>query len=224
MWLTSNRLDFEGLFDPNVWNALFEWVSFSQFMFAMVVAVLVGLAIFFLYKLTYRGPVYSFMFNASLISLTVITSVIMMMVSSNLVLSLGALGALSIVRFRTPIKDPADTVYLFWAIGEGIVIGTGLYGVVIMSTLIIGAIVYITSLMKQRQNTYLIVVKVSRAEEDKITNFLFPLGLIRNQTLVGDSAQLDVVIRGYEASQKLYQQLKQMAGVTHLSLIQFEQS
>ena len=91
-----------------------------QVILTLLTALLIGLFLFFIYKRTFAGVVYSRSFNLSLVMLTMVSSLVIMLISSNLTLSLGMVGALSIVRFRTAIKDPIDTVFLFWAVGEGL--------------------------------------------------------------------------------------------------------
>ncbi|MDX5688987.1 DUF4956 domain-containing protein, partial [Clostridioides difficile] len=100
--------------------------SFVDSALALGSAFLVGLFIYMVYKKTYMGIMYSRPFNVSLVALTMLTTFVILAVTSNVVLSLGMVGALSIVRFRTAIKDPMDLVFLFWSLGSGIVLGAGL--------------------------------------------------------------------------------------------------
>lgn len=103
-------------------------------------ALLIGLFIFFIYKKTYAGVMYSKPFNTSLVLLTVLTTFVILAVTSNVVLSLGMVGALSIVRFRTAIKEPLDLVFLFWSISVGIILGAGLYPLAFLGSIFITAI------------------------------------------------------------------------------------
>jgi len=122
-----------------------ETFNIYTILFAFFVAVLLGLFIYFVYKYTFGGVMYSRNFNVSLFGLTVISTFVLLAISSNVVLSLGMVGALSIVRFRTAIKDPMDLVFLFWAIGAGIVTGAQAYALAVLGSLIVGAIVFFTS-------------------------------------------------------------------------------
>lgn len=107
---------------------------------SLALAFALGMFIYFVYKKTYQGVMFSRSFGVSLVALTMISTFIILAVTSNVVLSLGMVGALSIVRFRTAIKDPLDIVYLFWAIGVGIVLGACLYPLAVIGSLIVGAI------------------------------------------------------------------------------------
>ena len=113
-------------------------ISPLQVLLTLVLALAVGIFIFLIYKKTFAGVMYSRNFNISLIMLTLVTSLMLMLINNSLVLSLGMVGALSIIRFRTAVKDPIDTVFMFWAVGEGIAIGTRFYDVAIISAISIG--------------------------------------------------------------------------------------
>ena len=131
-----------------------------QLLIALAVGLLCGLYIFYIYKKTFNGVLYSRTFNISLILLTLVTTLIIRTISSNLTLSLGMVGALSIVRFRTAVKEAMDTVYMFWAVAVGITIGAGLYLPGIVCTAIIGVILYVISLVKGRgTHPYLLIIR-----------------------------------------------------------------
>ena len=122
-------------------SSFLEKVS-SISVFDMILTILlsfgVGLFIFLVYKKTYRGVMYSAGFGTTLIALTMITATVILAVTSNVVLSLGMVGALSIVRFRTAIKEPVEIVFLFWALASGIVVGAGMIPLAIIGSVIIG--------------------------------------------------------------------------------------
>ena len=109
-----------------------------QVIVTLLMALIVGGFICFVYKKTFGGVMYSRNFNLSLIVLTMVTALMLMLINNSLALSLGMVGALSIIRFRTAIKDPMDTVFMFWSVGEGIAIGTKFYDIAIISAIIIG--------------------------------------------------------------------------------------
>lgn len=129
----------------------------------LIVAVLAGLFIFFIYKNGYRGVIYSHPFNVSLVLSSAITSVIVLSISSNIALSLGMVGALSIVRFRAAIKDPVDIIFLFWAISSGIVAGTGEFLLLIVATLLIGITAIILFRVKSKKSSFLLIIDVEAA-------------------------------------------------------------
>lgn len=223
MILLTDRLGLEDLIDPTQWGGFFSTVTFSQLTLAMIVALLVGLTLFSVYRATFRGAVYSFHFNMSLVPLTLITSVIMLLVSSNLVLSLGALGALSIVRFRTPIKDTMDIVYVFFAIGEGIVIGTGLYGVVAISTLIIAATLFLLSKWQGHKASYLLIIRANKEMDDEIRRVIATTkGVFKSQNTSANGLEFDVLFTTIEEAQRSYSKVSKLTGVSYSSLIHYE--
>lgn len=126
------------------------------------VAFLVGLCIYAVYKKTFNGVIYSHSFNMSLIIMTMATALVIMGISQNVLLSLGMVGALSIVRFRTPIKDPMDLVYLFWSVIAGILSGAGFILLTIVGTVLIGLVIILFANKIKVDNPYLLVVKFDK--------------------------------------------------------------
>ena len=135
-----------------------EIFNIYTILFSFFVALILGVFIYFVYKCTFGGVMYSRSFNGSLLGLTIITTFVISAVTSNVVLSLGMVGALSIVRFRTAIKDPMDLVFLFWAIGTGIVTGAQIYALAAIGSLIIGAVIFFTSQKLSFDSPYLVIV------------------------------------------------------------------
>jgi len=135
--------------------------SIVDSLIGLLVAFFVGLFIYFVYKKTFSGVIYSHTFNISLIIMSMATALIIMGISSNVLLSLGMVGALSIVRFRTPIKDPMDIVYIFWAIVSGILCGAGFIPLVVIGSILIGAVLIIFINKIKIENPYLLIVKYS---------------------------------------------------------------
>lgn len=134
---------------------------------ALSLSFVIGLFIFLIYKKTYSGVMYSDAFGVSLIAMAMITSLVIIAVTSNVVLSLGMVGALSIVRFRTAIKEPMDIAFLFWAIGAGIVLGAGLIPLAIIGSVIIGVIIVLFSTRKIGDTPYILVVHCDGNEAEK---------------------------------------------------------
>ena len=140
--------------------------SFSSFslvdtLLALAAAFLIGLFIYFVYRKTYSGVLYSRSFNVSLIAILMVTALVIQGVTSNVVLSLGMVGALSIVRFRTAVKDPMDLVFLFWAIGEGILCGASLLPLAILGCPIIGIFLLVFANRQQAESPYLLIVHLA---------------------------------------------------------------
>jgi len=138
-----------------------------QIALMLLLSFALGMFIFFVYKKTFQGAMYSKTFNVSLVALAMISSTVIMAVTSNIVLSLGMVGALSIVRFRTAIKDPIDIVYMFWAISVGIMTGAGLWLLSIVSSLIIGVMLYVFSKVHIKYEPYLLIIRYSDGSLEK---------------------------------------------------------
>ena len=130
-------------------------VTVLDMVLAIVLSFCVGLFIFFVYKKTYSGVMYSAGFGVSLIAMTMITTLVILAVTSNVVLSLGMVGALSIVRFRTAIKEPLDIAFLFWAIAAGIVLAAGMIPLAVIGSVVIGVMLLVFVNRKPHQNPYL---------------------------------------------------------------------
>ena len=140
---------------------------------ALALAFVVGLFIFFVYKKTYQGVMYSSSFGVTLIALTMITTLVILAVTSNVVLSLGMVGALSIVRFRTAIKEPLDIAFLFWSIAAGIVLAAGLIPLAVFGSAVVGVILLIFVNRKSHVNPYIVVIQCDSSEtEQKATAYL----------------------------------------------------
>ncbi len=141
--------------------------SATDILIGMLFAVTIGLFIFLIYKKTYSGVMYSAGFAMTLPGLAMVTTLVIMAVTSNVVLSLGMVGALSIVRFRTAIKEPMEIVYLFWSLAVGIIIGAGLIPMAVIGSLIIGVILLVFANRKISLNPYIVVVNCRDQESEK---------------------------------------------------------
>ncbi len=119
----------------------FRLISYFDMVIGLAIAFIIGMFIYWIYRKSFRGVVYSYNYNVSFVLMTMITALIIMTISTNIVLSLGMVGALSIVRFRTAVKDPLDIVYMFWSISVGIAIGAKIYPLAIFGSIIIGIVI-----------------------------------------------------------------------------------
>ena len=142
-------------------------VSVLDMVLALVLAFGVGLFIFFVYKKTYAGVMYSSGFGVTLVALTMITTLVILAVTSNIVLSLGMVGALSIVRFRTAIKEPLDIAFLFWAIAAGIVLAAGLIPLAVFGSVFIGVILLIFANRKSMTQPFIVVIDCDGHDSEK---------------------------------------------------------
>ena len=147
--------------------------------------------IFFIYKLAYKGVVYSHSFNVTLVMVCVITSVIVLAVSANIALTFGMIGALSIVRYRTAIKDPVDVAFLFWAITSGIIAGTGEALFLVVAVLILGALVILLFWIRTSKNTFLLIIDANKEGSDDLEKTVVKLpAKLKSKSLVKDKVEL----------------------------------
>jgi hypothetical protein len=148
-------------------------VSLLDMALVLVLSFALGLFIFFVYKKTYAGVMFSSSFGVTLVALTMISTLVILAVTSNVVLSLGMVGALSIVRFRSAIKEPLDIAFLFWSIAAGIVLAAGMIPLAVMGSVLIGVILLIFANRKADVDPYIVVIRCSdRKSEEKALKFL----------------------------------------------------
>lgn len=191
---------------------------------ALLVSIVIGAYIFYFYKKTYKGIVFSKMFAAALTGMTVITTFIILAVTSNVVLSLGMVGALSIVRFRSSIKEPIDIIYIFWAISEGIVIGSRQYSLAIAGTICISIAMAVFGTYKEKMNRYILVVRYN-AEEKEILNKVKEICKkyeVKSNTVYSNNEQeliVEVILERNENS--LIEKLKQYKAINMVSLVKY---
>ena len=191
---------------------------------ALLVSIVIGAYIFYFYKKTYKGIVFSKMFAAALTGMTVITTFIILAVTSNVVLSLGMVGALSIVRFRSSIKEPIDIIYIFWAISEGIVIGSKQYVLAIAGTICISIAMAVFGTYKEKMSRYILVVRYN-AEEKEILNKVkenCKKYEIKSNTVYSNNEQeliLEVILEKNESI--LVEKLKECKAINMASLVKY---
>ena len=164
--MNQTTLNFSDIFKSSFVEKISS-VSILDVFIALALAFVIGLFIMQVYKKTFKGVMYSESFGVSLIALCLITTLIILAVTSNVVLSLGMVGALSIVRFRSAIKEPIDIAYLFWAISAGIVIGAGLIPLAIIGSIFIGLVMILFVNRKTTNNPYILVIN---CEDDNSEN------------------------------------------------------
>lgn len=134
-------------------------LSVEKIITVLCIALLLSAVIFFTYKLTYSGVSYNARFNSGNVIITLITAVIMMMIGSNIAISLGMVGALSIVRFRTAIKDPQDTIYVFWSLVTGLCVGAQVYQLAVISSVFIAIVVVALSFYSSLNSKYIVIIR-----------------------------------------------------------------
>jgi uncharacterized membrane protein YhiD involved in acid resistance len=159
-------MSFNDIFKNSFLDKVTEF-SIVDTLISIVLAFAIGMFIYFIYKKTYQGVMFNRQFGISLVALTMIATFIILAVTSNVVLSLGMVGALSIVRFRSAIKDPLDLVFLFWSVGAGIVLGACMYPLAVIGSLIVGVILFIFVRAKVSDSDYILVVECKDEAAEK---------------------------------------------------------
>ena len=179
--------------------AQFKSIVPSDLFIALGIGFLVGLIIAIVYRKTYRGVLYSPSFTITLIMLTLITTPVVMCIKSDIALSMGMVGALSIVRFRTAVTDPLDTAYMFWALTMGILLGAGLYLIAVIVVLCISVLMFVLTFAKfTNPNAYLLVVHYDEYCEGAIQSELrrsVKSSKLRSKTLTRAGAEMTYEVR-----------------------------
>ena len=191
----------------------------------MVFALVIGLFIFLVYKKTFSGVMYSTGFAMTLVGLALVTTLIIMAVTSNVVLSLGMVGALSIVRFRAAIKEPMEIVYLFWAIAVGIVIGAGMILLAVIGSAIIGVILILFANRKIHENPYILILNCSDEEAEEKALALAEQAvarfLVKSKTVNASGIELTAEVRMKDAATSFVNRLSALEGVSNATLVSY---
>lgn len=192
---------------------------------AFGLALVIGLFILVIYKKTYCGVMYSSGFGISLVAMTLITTLIILTISSNVILSLGMVGALSIVRFRTAVKDPLDIAYLFWSISAGIVVGAGMIPLAVFGSVFIGIVLVIFATRKATDNPYLLVVDCRDEAVEKQVFEIIKSGtkknMIKSKTVSPKSSELTIEIRLSETETAFINRIAEIDGVGSAVLVSY---
>lgn len=174
-------------------------VSIADILIALVLAFCLGMFIFFVYKRTYSGVMYSSSFGVTLVALTMISTLVILAVTSNIVLSLGMVGALSIVRFRSAIKEPLEIAFLFWSIAVGIVLAAGMIPLALIGSIVIGAVLLIFVNRKPHYDPYILVLGCDGHESELAAmEYVKPHVLkcaVKSKTASAQGVELDLEVR-----------------------------
>lgn len=200
-------------------------VSILDMALAMVLAFGIGMFLFLVYKKTFSGVMYSSSFGVTLIALTMITTLVILAVTSNIVLSLGMVGALSIVRFRTAIKEPLDIAFLFWAIAEGIVLAAGMIPLAVFGGVFIGVVLLLFVNRKSHVIPYLVVLSCTGQDsERKALEFLrkqVSRCIVKSKTVQRSMVELTVEIRIKDENTEFLNTLSGIDGVNSAVLVSY---
>lgn len=200
-------------------------VSLLDMVLALVLAFGIGLFIFFVYKKTYGGVMYSSSFGVTLIALTMITTLVILAVTSNIVLSLGMVGALSIVRFRTAIKEPMDIAFLFWSIAVGIVLAAGLIPLAVFGSVVIGIILLVFANRKDNSNPYIVVLSCEGSESEKTATEYLAKNTkkcsVKSKTVRKGDVELNIEIRLKNENTDFINAMADLPGVQNAVLVSY---
>jgi uncharacterized membrane protein YhiD involved in acid resistance len=200
-------------------------VSLLDMALTLVLAFCVGLFIFLIYKKTYTGVMYSSSFGVTLVALTMITSLVILAVTSNVVLSLGMVGALSIVRFRTAIKEPLDIAFLFWSIAVGIVLAAGMIPLAVIGSVFIGLVLLVFVNRKSHSNPYIVVLQCQDHDsETRAKAFLEQQTqrcTVKSKSAQKDNIELNLEIRLKDDNTDFINALAEMPGVHSAVLVSY---
>ena len=187
----------------------------------LLVAFLVSLIIFITYKHTYTGVLYNPRFNVSLIMITMITTIVMVVIGSNISVSLGMVGALSIIRFTTAVKDPRDTAFIFWGVVSGLACGTQNYTIVIVGSMVLCAILFIFKSISTSSNKYVLVVKgenVDIKDTEKVLSSNLKGYVCKGKYINNDNVELIYDIK-YDNDDKIIKELSKVKGVKVINIV-----
>ncbi len=198
--------------------------SWLTILVSLVLAFGVGLFIYWIYRTNYRGVMYNNNFGLTLVLMTLITTPVVMCIRDSIQLSMGMVGALSIVRFRTAVKDPLDTAYLFWALTMGILLGAGQFFLTAMVTVGIGALIIVIGQLKFKQmNAYLLVVHYAPGLESQINGALkgVRVSQVKSKTVSRNGAEMTVELR-VDKQDALLNRVLSIEGVQDATLVAYQ--
>lgn len=200
-------------------------VSLLDMALALALAFGIGMFIFLIYKKTFAGVMYSSSFGVTLVALTMISTLVILAVTSNVVLSLGMVGALSIVRFRTAIKEPLDITFLFWSIAVGIVLAAGMIPLAVFGSVFIGIILLVFANKKAHLNPYIVVIRCENHDSEIATmDFLkkqVKRCTVKSKTVQNGAIEMNVEVRMKEDNTDFINILSEMNGVNSAVLVSY---
>ena len=205
----------------------FSSFSLTDTLLSLAAAFLIGIFIYLVYRKTYNGVMYSRSFKVSLLAILLVTCLVIQGVTSNVVLSLGMVGALSIVRFRTAVKDPMDLVFLFWAIGEGILCGAFLLPLAIIGCPVVGIFLLVFANRQQLDSPYLLIVRMEESEaEQKVTELLQKVVkrmTLKSKTITGEQGmELIFEVCPQNGQSTFVNEISRMDGVQSAVMVSYD--
>lgn len=217
-------MTFNDIFKSSLLESITEF-SAADTLIAMVAALVIGMFIFVVYKKTFNSVMYSTGFAMTLVGMTMVTTLVILAVTSNVVLSLGMVGALSIVRFRAAIKEPMEIVYLFWAVAAGIVIGAGMLPLAVIGSAIIGVILILFANKKIHDNPYLLILNCQDENAENTALSLMKEAVkkhaVKSKTVNAQGIEFTAEIRMKDGETAFVNRLNEIAGVENATLVSY---
>lgn len=215
--------NFQDLFKKSVLELeSFKQVSLIELCIGILIAFVLGMFIYWTYYKTFRGVVYSHNYNITFVIMTMLTTLIIMTISTNIVLSLGMVGALSIIRFRTAVKDPMDIMYTFWAVTVGISTGAKIYPIAIIGSLAISGVLFLLSKRKGKDAPYLLIIQYDEKASDQVKVTLRRIKhVLKSKTVRKDQTEMTVELRLKDDNTAFLTELSSFDGVRDVALISY---
>lgn len=217
-------MTFNDIFKSSFLESITEF-SAADTLIAMVAALVIGMFIFVVYKKTFNSVMYSTGFAMTLVGMTMVTTLVILAVTTNVVLSLGMVGALSIVRFRAAIKEPMEIVYLFWAVAAGIVIGAGMLPLAVIGSAIIGVILILFANKKIHDNPYLLILNCQDENAENTALSLMKEAVkkhaVKSKTVNAQGIEFTAEIRMKDGETAFVNRLNEIAGVENATLVSY---
>lgn len=218
---------FSDMFKKSFLNNFAQESSPAEFIMTMAMALLIGLGIYFVYRRCYIGVVYDHSFNVSLVVMTILVSVIIVTISSNITLSLGMVGALSIVRYRTAVKSPMDLMFLFWAITSGIAVGAGYFFISLGAFVFVAVTFFTLKTLRGDDKTYMLVLcfHSDMETEENVRRALEPYKYkLRSKVVKKERTEMSVEVRLKRDNLNITDAFATMKGVENVTLVQYRGS
>ena len=217
-------MTFNDIFKSSFLESITEFSAVDT-LIAMVAALVIGMFIFVVYKKTFNSVMYSTGFAMTLVGMTMVTTLVILAVTSNVVLSLGMVGALSIVRFRAAIKEPMEIVYLFWAVASGIVIGAGMLPLAVIGSAIIGVILILFANKKVHDNPYLLILNCQDENAENAALSLMKEAVkkyaVKSKTVNAKGIEFTAEIRMKDGETAFVNRLNEIQGVENATLVSY---
>ena len=198
-------------------------ITIAGILVALSISLLCGLFIASVYRQCYQGVLFQKSYATTIVLVTLVTTMVIMVISGNLVLSLGMVGALSIVRFRAAIKDPLDIVYIFWAVGIGIANGVAYFSVSIISSIFIGLALLALTRIPSRPRSHLVIVNCQKEASSNIINKISSIGrksILRSESVKGEICELVFEVQSFKNAHE-YHEVNTIVGVEQVRIINY---